>query len=98
VCKFSCSHGKHDADLVKHSQEDIFFVIEAGPYMRTKKLCLKAVMTSREGKSVWSGEYACSICGLRFQPDPKGPAKLTLDFSIHSEQHPAAVESGENPD
>jgi hypothetical protein len=54
-------------------------------------------MTSREGKSVWSGEYACSVCGLRFQADPKDPAKLTLDFSIHREQHPASTESGKNP-
>jgi hypothetical protein len=66
--------------------------------MKTKKLCLKAVMTSREGKSVWSGEYACSYCGLRFQPDPKDPAKLTLDFSIHQDEHRAAVGENENSD
>jgi hypothetical protein len=54
-------------------------------------------MTNRDGKSVWSGEYACSVCGLRFQPDPKDPAKLTLDFSIHQkDQHPA--ETSESSD
>jgi hypothetical protein len=57
--------------------------------MRVKKVCLKAVMTNREGKSVWTGEYACSICGQRFRPDPADPAKLTLDFSTHKDQHPA---------
>ena len=55
--------------------------------MRAKKICLRAVMAIREGKRVWSGEYACSICGLRFRPDPTDPAKLSLDFSVHQEQH-----------
>ena len=66
--------------------------------MKTKKLCLKAVMISREDKSVWSGEYACSFCGRRFEPDPKDPAKLTLDFSIHQIEHHAAVSENENSD
>jgi hypothetical protein len=57
--------------------------------MPSEKICLKAVMTSREGKRVWSGEYACSICGLRFRPDPTDPAKLSHKFSIHQEQHTA---------
>jgi hypothetical protein len=48
-------------------------------------------MTVREGKRVWTGEYACSICGLRFRPDPSDPAKLSLDFSKHQDQHPAAT-------
>jgi len=59
--------------------------------MPDKKICLRAVMTSREGKSVWSGEYACSICGQRFHPDATDPAKLTDDFSKHSAQHPSPV-------
>lgn len=59
--------------------------------MPAKKICLKAVMTSLGGKSVWTGEYACSICGLRFLPDPTDPAKLSLDFSKHQDQHPAAT-------
>ncbi len=46
-------------------------------------------MTVREGKRVWTGEYACSICGLRFRPDPTDLAKLSRDFSKHQEQHPA---------
>jgi hypothetical protein len=56
--------------------------------MPATKVCLKAVMIIRDGKRVWSGEYACSICGLRFRPDPADPAKLTLEFSAHAEQHP----------
>lgn len=67
--------------------------------MKAKKVCLKAVMSTREGKSVWSGEYACSICGLRFLPDAKDPAKLTDDFSIHQrEQHPAVQSEDESSD
>jgi hypothetical protein len=45
-------------------------------------------MTNRGGKSVWTGDYACSICGLRFRPDPSDPGKLFLDFSTHKDQHP----------
>jgi hypothetical protein len=45
-------------------------------------------MTNREGKTLWTGEYACSICGLRFRPDSTDPGKLFLDFSIHKHQHP----------
>lgn len=59
--------------------------------MPAKKICLKAVMTSLGGKSVWTGEYACSICGLRFRPDPADPARLSFDFSAHKEQHTAAI-------
>lgn len=55
--------------------------------MREEKICLRAVMTTRDGKSVWSGEYACSICGRRFVPDASGPAKLTQDFEIHAAEH-----------
>ncbi|HTC65112.1 MAG TPA: hypothetical protein VK709_19890 [Candidatus Saccharimonadales bacterium] len=65
-----------------------------GSHMKTKKICLKAVMTNREGKSVWSGEYACSVCGLRFHPDPNDPARLTQDFEIHRDEH--HVNSGQN--
>ncbi len=59
--------------------------------MPEKKVCLRAVMASREGKSVWTGEYACSICGQRFHPDPCDAAKLTEDFSKHSVQHSAVT-------
>jgi len=59
--------------------------------MPDNKVCLKAVMTNREGRRVWAGEYACSICGLRFHPDSANPAKLSLDFSAHKDQHPAAT-------
>jgi hypothetical protein len=46
-------------------------------------------MTNRQGKRVWTGEYACSICGLRFHPDPTDAAKLSRDFEIHKDQHHA---------
>jgi len=59
--------------------------------MPTTKVCLRAVMKSRDGKSVWTGEYACSVCGLRFRPDPTDPGRLALDFSIHRDQHPATA-------
>jgi len=59
--------------------------------MPEKKVCLRAVMASREGKSVWTGEYACSICGLRFHPDATAPAKLSLDFTKHQEAYHAAT-------
>jgi hypothetical protein len=48
-------------------------------------------MTSLEGKRTWTGDYACSICGLRFRPDPTDPSKLLLDFATHKDQHPAAT-------
>ena len=59
--------------------------------MPVKKICLKAVMSSQGGKSVWTGEYSCSICGLRFRPDPADPAKLSVDFSALKEQHTPAI-------
>ena len=59
--------------------------------MPATKVCLRAVMTNWEGKSIWTGEYACSVCGLRFRPDATDPGKLSLDFSIHKDQHPAAT-------
>jgi hypothetical protein len=60
--------------------------------MSEKKVCLRAVMSVREDKRVWAGEYACSICGQRFHPDAKDPAKLTEDFSKHSVQHSAVTD------
>jgi hypothetical protein len=55
--------------------------------MLAKKVCLRAVMINREGKSTWSGEYACSICGQRFHPHASEPAKLSNDFETHKQQH-----------
>ena len=63
--------------------------------MPARKVCLKAVMTNRENKRVWSGDYACSICGLRFRPDPADPAKLLRDFWAHKEQHLGIVDDDE---
>jgi len=60
--------------------------------MPVERVFLKAVMTNREGKRVWTGEYACSSCGLRFRPDPSDPGKLFLDFSIHKDQHAVATD------
>jgi len=59
--------------------------------MPEKKVCLRAVISIREGKSVWAGEYACSICGQRFHPDATDPAKPTFEFSKHSAQHSDAT-------
>jgi hypothetical protein len=60
--------------------------------MAAEKVRLRAVMTNQEGKRIWTGEYACSICGLRFRPDPTDAGKLSLDFSTHKDQHPAATD------
>jgi hypothetical protein len=57
--------------------------------MAVHKICLKAVMTNWEGRYVWTGEYACSICGLRFRPDPSDPAQLSREFATHKDQHSA---------
>jgi hypothetical protein len=59
--------------------------------MPAEKVCLRAVMTNREGKRVWTGDYACSICGLRFRPDPTDRSKLFLNFSTPKERHLAAA-------
>jgi hypothetical protein len=59
--------------------------------MPPEKICLRAVIATRDGKRVWAGEYACSICGRRFRPDPTDPGKLSLDFSIHRDQHHAVT-------
>jgi hypothetical protein len=48
-------------------------------------------MTNQESQRMWTGEYACSICGQRFRPDPTDPGKLSLDFSKHKDQHLAAT-------
>ena len=60
--------------------------------MLEKKVCLRAVMSVREGKRIWAGEYACSICGQRFFPNATDPAKLTEDFSKHAVQHSAVTD------
>ena len=48
-------------------------------------------MTNQEGKRIWTGEYARSICGMHFRPDPTDPAKLSVEFSVHKDQHPATI-------
>jgi hypothetical protein len=60
--------------------------------MPDKKVHLRAVMTVRDGKSVWTGSYACSVCDLRFRPDPNDPARLSVEFAKHLEEQHSAVE------
>jgi hypothetical protein len=61
--------------------------------MPATRVFLTAVMADRNGKRVWTGEYACSICDQRFRPDPTDPAELSREFSTHrDEQHAAATE------
>lgn len=43
------------------------------------------------GKRVWSGQYECSLCGLRFVPDSRDPGKLTRDFDDHHRGHDLAA-------
>jgi hypothetical protein len=59
--------------------------------MPAEKVRLRAVMAIREGKSTWTGYYACSVCGLRFRPEATDPGKLLLDFEKHKDQHPAVT-------
>jgi hypothetical protein len=32
---------------------------------------------------VWVGEYECSVCQMRFRPDPSDPGKLSREFGVH---------------
>jgi hypothetical protein len=50
------------------------------------------VMVARDGKSCWSGEYRCSICGARFRPDPGDAARLTREFAEHEAREHAQEE------
>jgi hypothetical protein len=59
--------------------------------MEKKRVRLRAVMEYRDGRTVWSGTYECSACGLRFLPDPRDQAKLLRDFNSHEEQHLSPV-------
>jgi hypothetical protein len=52
-------------------------------------------MADRDGKRIWTGEYACSVCGQRFRPDPADAGKLSREFSTHRDDHAAATEDGE---
>jgi len=51
--------------------------------MPEKKLCLKAVMANLDGKSVWTGTYSCSVCGVVFRPDARDAGILTREFEEH---------------
>jgi hypothetical protein len=64
--------------------------------MRAERAYLTAVMTNRNGKTVWSGEYACSICDLRFRADPADAGKLSREYEAHKAQHHAASEPGDS--
>jgi hypothetical protein len=50
-------------------------------------------MTVRDGKPVWTGEYVCSICGMRFRPDPADASKLSLDFETHKATHDVTTQT-----
>jgi hypothetical protein len=58
--------------------------------MRAERAYLTAVMTNRNGKTIWSGEYACSICDLRFRADPADAGKLSREYEAHKEQRHGA--------
>ena len=62
--------------------------------MTAKRVFLKAIMATRNGKRFWTGEYVCSGCSLQFRPDPIDNAKLPDDFARHVlERHtPARTE------
>jgi len=55
-------------------------------------------MVERNGRRVWSGEYACSLCGERFRPDYSDPVKLTLFFDEHREEHFAEMKKDTEAD
>jgi len=61
--------------------------------MSAKRIYLTAVMTNRDGKRVWTGEYACSMCGQRFRPDLADPGKLSSEFAAHKDEHPAGTDT-----
>jgi hypothetical protein len=56
--------------------------------VKSEKVCLKAIMVSRDGKRCWSGEYKCSACGALFRPDPSDASGLSREFADHQQsQH-----------
>jgi hypothetical protein len=59
--------------------------------MPAERAYLRAVMADRNGKTVWSGEYACSICDMRFRADAADAEKLSREYEAHKEQRHAAT-------
>jgi uncharacterized C2H2 Zn-finger protein len=57
--------------------------------MTIEKVCLKAVMVSRDGRTHWAGEYRCSACGVIFRPDSKDATRLAREFENHVENEHA---------
>ena len=57
--------------------------------MANEKICLKAVMVSRDGRLHWAGEYKCSACGVLFRPDPNDAGRLAREFADHVENEHA---------
>ena len=55
--------------------------------MMDKKVRLKAVMVARNGRSIWTGVYECSACGLIFGPDSNDRGKLLKEFEAHKRDH-----------
>lgn len=52
--------------------------------MAAKRAFLKAIMGTRNGKRVWTGDYECSECGDRFRPDTTDLGKLSREFGSHA--------------
>jgi hypothetical protein len=55
--------------------------------MTEKKVRLKAIMEARSGRSIWTGVYECSACGLVFRPDSNDKGKLLEEFEAHKQDH-----------
>ena len=47
--------------------------------MPPKKVWLKAI----KSRGKWMGDFACSICGERFRPDPNDIGRLQHEFDAH---------------
>ena len=58
--------------------------------MTKKKVHLKAVMEARNGRSIWTGAYECSACGIIFRPDLIDKRKLLEEFEAHKRDHVTA--------
>jgi hypothetical protein len=55
--------------------------------MTNQKIRLKAVMEARNGRTIWTGVYECSACGLIFRPDSNDKGKLLEEFEAHKRGH-----------
>jgi hypothetical protein len=58
--------------------------------MTDTRVRLKAVMESRNGRTIWTGVYECSACGHVFRPDLNDKGKLLEEFEAHKQDHMTA--------